>query len=168
MSAAIALVRQEDANGCVVAAAAMLLDVSYAEAKALVHPWHRPGEKGIDIRMVDDLLTERGYAVARRHEHFHALACHRADWPPTPWAERHLCEVISLSNSGSHAVVMLGDGRVLDPWWGEIETLTRYPRVLSVASVHRVAPSPIAEAILSPDDPRRRPPTVCMCQEAWS
>lgn len=158
------LVRQEDAWGCMIASCAMVLGKSYQETKALVHPWfgQRLERSGIGMSEMDGLLVEHGFAVSRRFEHYHVACCHRPIWPPSPWADVHICEVIT---SMAHAVVMLADGRILDPYYGERASLAEYSRVLWVASVHRVS-APLPEFV-APDDPARKKPTVCMCAEAW-
>lgn len=159
------LVRQEDAWGCMIAAIAMVLGRSYTETKALLHPWFFTREqefRGIGQTEMDSLLTEHGFAVARRFEHYHPACCHRTAWPPQPWGEIHIAEV---ATSMSHAVVMLADGRVLDPALGARASLSEYSRVFSVTAITRIRDS--VPEFVSPITSNRKRPTVCTCQAAW-
>ena len=163
------LVRQEDPWGCMFASLAMVMGLSYAEAKALVHPYHftKPGFNGINQTHMEGILSERGYAIAMRFLHFHSGAGDRDVWPPAPWADRHICEVHALSNGGPHAVVLRADGRVFDPWHGEVESLARYPRVLWVAAVYRVRADPLPDAVVGPEWAGIHRPRVCECANRW-
>lgn len=159
------LVRQEDTWGCMVASVAMAMGRTYQETKALFHPWFFTREQlGIGETEAVALLSEHGYAVAIRHEHYHPACCHRPTWPPQPWTDVHICEV---ETSMSHAVVMLRDGRVLDPYYGERPSLSQpeYKRVFKVIGVHRVG-DPLPEFVGPTTEGRRKPP-VCSCQGAW-
>ena len=60
----------------------------------------------------------------------------RVPWPPEPFGDVHLCEVTVQQDSPvNHFVVMLQNGRVLDPLTPERKRLSDYHRVLSVAAV---------------------------------
>jgi len=76
-------------------------------------------------------------AVARRFHHDPVTARERPRWPPEPFAPVHwaLVEVAA----GGHAVVMLDDGSVLDPW-DRSRTTLRHPAYLKVHSVTGVWP----------------------------
>jgi hypothetical protein len=128
------LVRQHDSMGCQIAVTAMLLDCSYAEAKAL-YPLYNNGGQGYFI--LDTLLAEQGYAVARLWRHDGLRKCPRDPWPPQPWADVHWCQVIN--QYGGHAVIMLRDGTVLDPALDEPQRLRDYVEVNHVTAVYRVA-----------------------------
>jgi hypothetical protein len=166
----IALVRQEDNYGCMIAACAMVLGKSYRETKALIHPWHNLQEenrRGIGMGEMDGLLVEHGYAISRRFEHYHVACCQRPKWPPQPWADVHICEVVT---GGPHAVVMLNDGRILDPAAGERPSLSEYSRVMWVAGVHlttrRICGFAMPEFV-GPSTTGRKRSTLCMCADAW-
>lgn len=84
------------------------------------------------------MIVQIGYAVRRRYRHDARLKRFRDVWPCAPWADLHWCEVRNTRDSGQHAVVLLRDGRVLDPWWGVLQGLHRYPGVVSIAAVYPV------------------------------
>lgn len=123
-------VGQEDANGCGIACCAMLAGMRYTDVAR--------DFEGVDKRShvdYDQWLTEHGYALARRYRWW--LGKERDTWPPAPWAEVHLAEVLVPGFiGGSHMVVLLGDGRVLDPLsWQNIRRLQDYEKVYWVAAV---------------------------------
>jgi hypothetical protein len=122
-------VAQQDPRGCVLAALAMLTEQTYAEVKA----GFIDSERGISL-MFDGFtyLAEHGYAVAPKYIHYHPLKRHRDPWPVEPFADMHLCEVIT---SQAHAVVMLKDGMVLDPNTPEPKRLSDYMKVNVIAGV---------------------------------
>jgi hypothetical protein len=158
------LVRQEDANGCMIACLAMVAGLTYAAARALFHPWYfeQAAFNGFPLCDIESVLGELGYASIVRHEHCHFAACDRAAWPPDPWADRHICSVVPASGRGTHGVVLRGDGAVLDPWAGPVASLSAYPRCYTVASIHRVSAAKLPQ---SPDE-HWRLPVHCGCRAA--
>jgi hypothetical protein len=153
-----------------IASLAMITGQTYAQVKADLHPWlYLPrgeggGCGGIGETEAEGYLAERGFAWSSRFRHFHAGVCDRAAWPPQPWADVHLCTVVT---SMAHAVVMLGDGSVLDPNRGVVGSLAAYSAVQTVRGVWRVR-SVLPEAILHHEPSTlRRPSTICMCKELW-
>lgn len=164
---AVTLVRQGDGWGCVIASLAMVTGQTYAEVKCDLHPaayLPREGSSG-GLPFSDALayLAERGYASILRYRHCHVAAADREVWPPKPFADVHLCEVLA---SCSHCVVMLADGSVLDPWRGHVPSLAAYDRVIGVAGVWRVRDR-LPDALLSPESPGRARPPICMCAATW-
>lgn len=123
-------VGQEDGNGCGIACLAMLSGHTYQEVRA-----------DFDVTLMrshvdyDQWLTEQGYALARRYRWW--KGAERAAWPPAPWADVHLCEVLVPGFvGGSHMVVMLADGTVLDPLSREsVRRLIDYECVYHVSAV---------------------------------
>jgi hypothetical protein len=139
----IPFIYQPEENGCGIAAIAMATQQPYAEVrKLLVMSVDLSGftDEGVNVGQVDDMLDHLGFAWRARYQSEHRLARKRDPWPCPPWADIHLCQVRSLSDSGGHYVVMLRDGRVLDPWWGVIGGLHRYPQVHSIKSLHQITP----------------------------
>lgn len=122
-------VAQEDSRGCVLASLAMLTGQTYAEVKAGFADW----AGGISL-LFDGFtyLAEHGYAVAPKYIHYHPLKKNRDPWPVEPFADVHLCEVIT---SQAHAVVLLRDGTVLDPNTPEPRRLTDYVKVNVIAGI---------------------------------
>lgn len=129
MSNHIKWVGQEDPRGCVLAALAMLTGQTYAQVKAGFADW----AGGISL-MFDGFtyLAEHGYAVAPKYIHYHPLKQNRDPWPVEPFADVHLCEVIT---SQAHAVVLLRDGTVLDPNTRNLKKLGDYVKVNVIAGV---------------------------------
>jgi hypothetical protein len=147
----IAFIYQPEENGCGIAAVAMATQRPYAEVrKLLLMSVDLSGfvlDDGVNVAQVDEMLEVLGFAWQARYPNLHRLAAPRPDWPCEPWADVHLCHVRSLSDSGGHYVVMLRDGRVLDPWWGVIGGLHRYPQVHSIKSLHPIAsPAEVSNA----------------------
>lgn len=133
-------VRQEQLYGCVAAAGAMLLGITYAESVALFEGHVDFDIKGCGSFVLESILAERGVALCQRYRTYQPGNQKRALWPCEPFGDVHLCEVICLPNSpGAHAVVMLADGSVLDPMFEEPRRLSDYHAVNYVAAVVPVA-----------------------------
>lgn len=135
----IAWVGQSNRFGCGIAAAAMVAGKSYDDVLALLPAgWRVDEQRGLTLPYtLDQLLTELGYAVAPRW--FHWAGTTRADWPPAPWADVHLCMVGWAA--ATHYVVLLRDGTVLDPLTPEPRRLGDYEQVMCVAAVVAVQPN---------------------------
>lgn len=135
------LVYQADDSGCMIAAVATAVGKSYAEIRRLVNPGHDFSTNGIGIDAGVAILDRLGYAVMTRYgSDPRRGGAPRDPWPCAPWADVHICMVRNLSNTGTHVVVLLKDGRVLDPWWGVVQGLHRYDSVMSIMAIHRVRP----------------------------
>jgi len=116
------------------------------------YPWVVEGEGGCDIDTVSyDYLWRHGFAWQQVFPFEPRRACPadvsmsewrklhgRTPWPPSPWAEAHLCQV---ETSQSHAVVMLADGRVLDPLDPSPRRLSDYGRTMNVRAVFDCRPA---------------------------
>jgi hypothetical protein len=95
---------------------------------------------GLYLRGVDEYLTEAGYAVARlyrwRSFFIGGSAPLREPWPPEPFGEIHVCEVEVYEAAPTyHFVVMVADGKCLDPLTPDPKRLADYFRVLNIAVV---------------------------------
>lgn len=128
----------------------MIVRRSYFEVKQLLNVEHDLSCEGINRYEIDSIFDHYGFSIQRRFKHDNRLKRDRDLWPCAPWADFHWCEVINTRGSGQHAVVLLRDGRVLDPWWGVLQGLHRYPEIVSMAAVYPV-PSPAIVA--QPDAP---------------
>lgn len=127
------LVRQRQSHDCGIACLAMLLGVTLEEAGAAydrVYPGARSRGRGVTEGLayveLDVVLAEEGLATARLWQG--PRDNRRVPWPPAPWADLHLVQ------AGTHFVVLLRDGTVLDPARGEA-SLTAYDDVQSIAAV---------------------------------
>lgn len=122
-------VAQEEPQGCAVACLAMILGCTYAEARARIHV---DTSKGITSTVYDGALVEAGFALARVYRHDPVRGVKREAWPPPPFAPIHIASTETAQ--GGHAVVMLVDGTVLDPW-DRSRTTLRHPDYLAVHCV---------------------------------
>lgn len=129
-------VQQEETFGCAVASLAMVLGVTYREARALL-PAANIDSGGIGVWWTLRVAAERGWAYAERWEHYAPEGRKREVWPPAPFAPVHICGVVTRANT-PHAVVMLADGAVLDPWREGAFTLADYAEVHEVAGLWKV------------------------------
>jgi hypothetical protein len=120
-------VKQEDANGCGPATAAMLLGISYREARDAIDAFRGPqdwNDGGCIHYDLDRLLYAAGYFKQTRYAAWgHDLTL--------PFAPMHYAMVRQPSNN-SHFVAMLADGRVLDPLREGFWSLADWPEVNQV------------------------------------
>lgn len=129
-------VYQPEPSGCMLAATAMMLGVTYSEVKQRVCTDWDFTKQGTHLHIVHELFEAYGYAYQTRHEFQSRLGgTRREQWPCAPWADRVLCEVRNTRDAGYHAVVLLRDGRVCDPHWGVLQGLHRFPRVVSMTAI---------------------------------
>jgi hypothetical protein len=130
-------VPQSDPNGCCVAVLAMVTGHPYEQIKAFYG--EDLGERGLSQHHIEHYLVEHGFTWARKTKWLPYIdgrkQQQREPWPAEPWADVHICEVVT---SQSHAVVMLADGTVLDPLTPEPKKLSDYKEVYYVAAVGRL------------------------------
>lgn len=142
------LIWQEHANGCVVASLAMVMGRTYREIAEDLCPkvgkWvYAEGKDAVwqqGISLEQDgiclgndgfgYLVENGYALQTKYRYIYGNSL-RDKWPLEPWADVHIALVETNQN---HAVVLLRDGVVLDPFYGAT-TLARYTQVDSITAV---------------------------------
>ena len=133
----LARVQQEEPQGCAIACVAMVLGVTYTEARRRCTPG--AGPTGLMTHFVADaVLGEAGFAIRRIYRVGPGnVPC--TPWPPAPFAPLHLAE--AMTSQGGHAAVMLADGAILDPWDASRTRLDHpdYLAVHHVAGLWRVA-----------------------------
>jgi len=137
-------VKQEDQNGCVVAAIAMITGKSYAEVKAEL----RPKDLSTDAYTsfdTESYFYEHGYSIVKRWKHVYFAGTDREVWPIQPFAPVHYVQVVSGPSGKAHAVVMLTNGDVLDAWTdSKPKKLSDYYQVNEIMGVF-FAPAPAQE-----------------------
>lgn len=123
-------IEQRGLHDCQIAVCAMILGVSYDEARA-----HYPAKigRGFSELYIDNILVEHGYAIARKYHANCAAGRKREPWPPKPWGDLHFAHVENAA--GIHAVVVLADGTVIDPYDARRKRLDGYKAVNFVAAV---------------------------------
>jgi hypothetical protein len=138
----IPFIYQPDDYGCGIAAVAMATCTPYPEVRRLLVMSNDLSgvdkSGGVNVGQVDDLIDHLGFAWRARAAHVHRLASQRTPWPCQPFADTHVVYVRNLSDNAHHFVCLLRDGRVLDPWWGVINGLHRYPMVHSIKGLFRI------------------------------
>lgn len=138
-SSSVTYVAQPNGYGCAIACIAMIVGKTYDEMEAWLLKQglvRSRMEKGIYDRIWLEALDVHGFTYAQRY------ACNaftnqspRDPWPPEPFAPLHIaCVEVATGMTGSHAVVMLADGSVLDPYDRSRNTLT-HPGYRGVAQV---------------------------------
>lgn len=92
---------------------------------------------GITFHDMDDYLVERGYAISRMWRYKRGNIP-REPWPPQPWADIHLCMAeINKAIGGTHFILWLKDGSVLDPNCEGVRSFRDYD-ICQVAGIHKV------------------------------
>lgn len=134
---AIRHVRQEHPGGCLIAVVAMITGRTYREALQSIGDPH----DGLSFHTWQDALIEHGFAwqTAFRYCQLGAGGP-REPWPLPLWAEAHICAVDAGRGDGSHCVVVLRDGAVLDPWreapgrWADCRGVTYMAGIFDVGA----------------------------------
>jgi ABC-type bacteriocin/lantibiotic exporter with double-glycine peptidase domain len=132
-------IAQKDSHGCAIASLAMVTGHDYDKVKAFYHPRVDFSREGVAWYQAEEYLARHGFAVRRFTRYNPATNELREPWPIAPFADVHMCEVVTVD--GGHSVVMLADGRVLDPWDELRDSLTHphYIAVHFVAGIYPVA-----------------------------
>lgn len=131
----IRYVRQLDECGCALACTAMVLGLTYEEAR---ERFGDPGNGWGPMRWEEE-LARAGWAWQFLWRGDQRTNQHRTPWPLAPWAELHMLGVAG----GRHQVLMLGDGLILDPWDESRKTLAAYGDDISwMAALYNVRSSP--------------------------
>ena len=134
-------VAQLDGYGCAVASLAMIAGWSYAEMKAWLATrglTAKRMEGGLHEGIWTEALNQLGFVYERRYAHDSLAGATRMPWPSAPFAPIHLC-CVEVPSGESHAIVMLDDGRVLDPWDRSRDSLAHpdYRKVNQIVGVWR-------------------------------
>ena len=128
-------VKQEDVNGCVVASLAMIVGKSYAEVKAELPPKDL-STGAFTAFTAESYLYEHGYVLLKKWKHICSLDKDREQWPVEPFAPVHYVQVVNGDQGKAHAVVLLENGDVLDPWADATpKKLTDYAQVNEIIGV---------------------------------
>lgn len=144
------LILQPEKSGCALAAVAMVVQQPYATVRQYVTLERDYTGEGTYEREIYELLNHFGFSYQRKEKLVQRLGGTTAPWPPAPWAPLHVAMVRNLTDVAYHYVVMLQDGTIMDPWWGVVQGLHRYPSILSVSAVYPVVP-PTPEAPTVPE-----------------
>lgn len=137
---------QCDSKGCGIAAVAIVANKTYKEVRQYVHLDRDFAQEGMYDTELEGLLEVFGFSYQNHHKHLARLNTPREVWPPAPFADAHICRVRNLPNTAWHFVIMQKDGRVIDPWWGVIQGLHRYPEVMQVYGLWKI-PVPVVEVL---------------------
>jgi hypothetical protein len=131
----VSRVQQEQRCGCTVAAVAMVVGKTYRDV--LAYTTRDFDNDGAQLEDWFDYLFDHGFCFHRvyRVTHLQGTNKPREVWPPLPFAPLHLCSV--MADKGSHAVVMLDDGSVLDPAREGRYTLSGYAATSLVLGLFR-------------------------------
>jgi hypothetical protein len=135
----IRFVFQPEKSGCGVAALAMVSGKTYLEARQYFTLERDFSETGMYDSELQEALVANGFAIQyfRRFES-RLGGSERSPWPMAPVSNMAICQVKNLRDSHWHYVVLLRDGRVLDPTFGVIQGLHRFPEVSNVVAIYRV------------------------------
>lgn len=131
-------VSQRDAWGCGIASLSMVTGLSYDEIRdefvslGKTFEGERAGLHEVDL---EQFLADHGFAVGKKYR-WHGVNIQRPTWPAAPFAPVHICSV--RNPGGWHFVVMLEDGRVLDPIDDSPKTIAAWPEVGYVMGVWKV------------------------------
>lgn len=133
---ALTLVRQEHAEGCLVACLAMVAGRTYAEVDAMFVR-DRYEDSGLNDYQVFDFLAREGFFW--RHVHRFTLigpSKERGVWPLPLTTDLTICRV-DAGRGGplSHGVVVTRDGTAFDPAFG----LRRFTDYASVGAMTFIA-----------------------------
>lgn len=132
----VAYVQQPNGYGCAIACCAMIVGKNYFQ----MEQWFLDNglarermEKGLWSGIYFEALWRHGFVRHERFRHDPIMnAPSAAPWPPAPFAPIHFCT--ADVPGGHHAFVMLGDGRVLDPFKPE-RTSIAHPDYIDIACV---------------------------------
>lgn len=139
---AITYVAQPNGYGCAIACCAMILGKTYEEMEA----WYlargctrKRLEQGVWDGMYHQAMYEHGFSYVQLYKCQAISQTHRTPWPMAPFAPVHI--VCTDVAAGSHAVVWLADGSVLDPYKRERTTLA-HPDYRDVHGISGFYPRP--------------------------
>ena len=111
-------IAQEESDGCMVAALAMVTGRSYRDIRDMVAGAYN---NGINWPVAADVLAHLDYAVMTKYEYIPRTKSYRPVWPCPPFAPAHI--IVLEATQGAHAVAMDEGGNVYDPFNRERTTL---------------------------------------------
>jgi hypothetical protein len=125
-------------NGCVISCLSMLLGQSFDDTVKDMEPywWNEAADEGTDDDAWAQYLAAKGYAYQDICYEYTPLDKLIEPWPLKPFAPIHMCFVYAY---GPHAVILLNDGRVLDPNDETIKSLSEYHRVYRMVGLWKVS-----------------------------
>jgi hypothetical protein len=131
-------VPQEDPNGCAIACVAMVMNWAYRDVRTALGLAFC-NHCGVTDELLDGLLANHRYAIARKFMWDPMTRAPRESWPPKPFAPIHIAKVRRSDAAPlAHAVIMLDNGAILDPETnGSPLELSDYWKVISVTGVVR-------------------------------
>ena len=125
-------VLQEDTNGCGLACLAMITDQTYQQVKTEVT---HIGQHGISVHCIESYLVDRGYALSWKYLYRGYTNQRRDEWPPALWANVHIAQV-RIPN-GSHFIVVLFNGEVLDPLTPAARRFEDYTEIDNIVAIYK-------------------------------
>jgi hypothetical protein len=139
-------VESDDGVSCVLACLAMVTGKTIIEVReGMKQYWYNEAsENGVGDEAFEAYLAARGYAVQHISHDYVPEDKLVTPWPPKPWAPIHVCDVYY---QGPHAVVMLWDGRILDPNDTGLTSLDQYHRVYAVQGIWKVSDAEPIEVV---------------------
>lgn len=133
------LVYQRERSDCLVAAIATAVQKPYKDVRFAYDLAHDFSGEGMHMSQAAAVLDYFGFAIRWRHSTDPRLNyAPRDPWPSEAFAGVTICDVRTLSEHCDHAVVLIRDGRVLDPYWGVLQGLHRFTAVNSMMGVFPV------------------------------
>jgi hypothetical protein len=115
----------------------MVAGLTYTQARQYFTLERDFAEHGMYLNEVHEALNVLGFS----YQIFDPKECRlgytpRMPWPIVPVSDLAIAQVKNLRDAAWHYVVVLRDGRVLDPAWGVIQGLHRYSEVTQIMAVH--------------------------------
>lgn len=132
-------VRQEDPYGCQYACLAMLIGKKYSDIRGELGPL---GKHGCSYDLWKEVLSRNGFAYQFHWRFDQQTNKIRSIWPLPLWADAHICTVDAGQGDGSHAVIVLRDGTVLDPHSGPGKQFKDYSGTTYMAGIYDVGNAP--------------------------
>lgn len=144
-------VRQEEPWGCIVATSAMILGITYQEARAelISAPIHEepPDFQTSGVSQIHQqwIFGQHGFYERIEYIGWHATRGQNGEWitkpndrwPIEPFAPIHYAQVQQGATGNAHSVVMLANGVVLDPMRPGEYKLTDWPSVNHIVGLVR-------------------------------
>lgn len=136
-------VAQPNGYGCSIACVAMVVGMTYGQAEEwlLAQGLSRARmEKGLHDGIFLEALGRHGFSYVQRYRCNPLTNSPRDEWPCAPFAPIHICTADVVA--GHHAIVMLADGAVLDPFRRERTSLAHpdYRQIDQIIGVYRCGP----------------------------